>query len=436
MSRSPRSPKGKSKEQPKGTETSAPEKAPESAKAVSDKAPRKAPAKAKAAPDAAKPAPPVKEVQAAAEPAAPVAPVPEKKINIQYPQTIEEAGTIVAKAAGDLMSVVPAGHLTRLHDSPAVSRAVAVVLSTRDLTRVVSVEPDNLLAIVEAGLTPDEVDEALKPTGLYWPVTGLGQRTLGAIMAEGALGVETMARGSMLDWVLGSSFITAEGKLVESGGRTLKNVTGYDYTRLAWRSFGRLGLCVRFILKLIPRPAMNPVLEVAVDKPADGAALAREIILSKMGPEALRLDYSPNGAALLVWLAGFPEVVAAKKAKVEEMAGSRTITVHDDGRAFWSERSKKWPASTPAISGFMGSRQAVLDMAGKLGGGTIAGVLKADIDVGGGRAYLELEESVSSEGTAKTVGLTPDRFTATGLVYERLKKGIDPGDLFFPAKLL
>lgn len=337
---------------------------------------------------------------------------------------------MVAQAAGERQPVIPAGSLSRLEHTLDLKKGRALVLSTAKLKQIVSVEPDNLLAIAEAGLTPDEIDEALAPTGLYWPVTGLGRRSLGAIMAEGSLGAESMARGSMLDWVLGSSFISAQGKLVESGGRTLKNVTGYDYTRLAWRSFGRLGLCVRFILKLIPRPAQNPVLEIACENAAEAAALGRDIILSKMAPEGLRIDYSRYKSSLLVWLAGFPEVVAAKQAELRTMAEGGEIKIHENGQAFWRERAVIWNPVDPARVALIGKRQALLNLAKNFADNRAS--LDADIDLGGGRAYLKMEEGVSGEGLAKTFGLTFDRFTPKGPVYERLKKGLDPENLFFP----
>lgn len=355
-------------------------------------------------------------------------------MNVISPQSVEEAKSVVAKAAADGLGVIPAGTLSRLEHAINLKKEGPIIVSTAGLKKIASIEPDNLLAVAEAGLTADEVDEALKPTGLYWPVSGLGRRTLGAIMAEGAIGAETMARGAMQDWVLGASFITAEGKLVESGGRTLKNVTGYDYTRLAWRSFGRLGLCVRFILKLIPRPPLNPVLEVATDSAAHAAALASDIIVTRLGVEGLRISYSPYKSTLSVWLAGFPEVVAAKKERLESMAGSASITVHDDGQAFWREWAKDWSPVDPTVLPLIGKRKGLLETAEAFSAKKAA--LSADIDVGGGRAYFKLEEGVSGEGLAKTFGLTFDRFSASGAVYERLKKGLDPKGLFFPDQLI
>jgi FAD/FMN-containing dehydrogenase len=352
-------------------------------------------------------------------------------MQVLYPQSIEEATSLMARAARDGQGVIPAGSLSRLEHSLNLKKDGPSIISTARLKTIASVEPGNLLVIAEAGLTPDELDEILLPTGLYWPVTGLGRRTLGAIMAEGALGAETMARGSMPDWVLGASFITAEGKLVASGGRTLKNVAGYDYTRLAWRSFGRLGLCVRFILKLIPRPPRNPVVELPCASAAEAASLAQNIILNKMGAEALRITYSRYTSSLLVWLAGFPEAVAAQKGQLEAMAAKREIKVHDDGQAFWREHAKAWQPEQPGLVPLMGKRRALLDLAKNFAANRAS--LDADIDLGGGRASLKFEEGVSGEGLAKTFGLTFDRFTPAGPLYERLKKGLDPKGLFFPA---
>lgn len=352
---------------------------------------------------------------------------------IKYPQTIDEAARLIQEAAAEKKPVIPAGHLTGLKSNPAVVRDDVLVISTRDLTRLISLEPENLLAIVEAGLTPAQLDDLLKTTGLYWPVTGQGGRTLGAIMAEGRLGAETMARGSMIDWILGTALISPEGHLVKSGGRTLKNVSGYDFTRLAWRSRGRLGLCASFILKLLPRPEAAPVLEVAVKRPAEAVDLARTIIDKKLWPEGLRIVHNGQSTVLLVWLAGFQEVVEAKAAVVAELAGSGLIISHPDGFTFWEEQALKWSADDPSIIYLMGSRRAILDLGGLLESDRLPGLVRADLDVGGGRAALALNGDTSADQAAGLVsGLIPDRFNPSGPIYERLKNGLDPEGLLFP----
>ena len=352
---------------------------------------------------------------------------------IKYPQTIDEAAQFLREAAAEKKPVIPAGNLTGLKSNPAVVRDDVLVVSSRDLNRVVSLEPENLLAIVEAGRTPAQLAEALEPTGLYWPVTGQGGRTLGAIMAEGRLGAETMARGSMIDWILGTALISPEGRLVKSGGRTLKNVSGYDFTRLAWRSRGRLGFCASFILKLLPKPETAPVLEVTAKSPAEAADLAKSIIEKRLWPEALRIVYDGRSTVLLVWLAGFSEVAEAKAAEVAELAGSGLIISHRDGFAFWENQALKWSADDPALVSLMGSRRAILELSRLISDDKVSGLLRADLDVGGGRATLALGDEVSVEKIAALVnGLIPDRFNPSGPIYERLKQGLDPQGLLFP----
>ncbi len=349
-------------------------------------------------------------------------------MNILYPQSISEAGELAAKAARDRTALFPAGSLSRLSNAVDLKQEGPQVLSCARLKNI-EVEPDNLLAIAEAGLTPDEVDVALRPTGLYWPVSGLSRRTLGAVMAEGAIGAETMAHGAMPDWILGASFITASGTLAESGGRTLKNVSGYDYTRLAWRSFGRLGLCVRFILKLIPRPPQSRIFEVTAEGADVLANLAHNIIMSKMSPEALRISYHPRKSSLLVWFAGFPEVVEARRAQLQAMAAPQKIIESEGSSAFWRGHEREWSPVETDVVALMGSRKALLDAAETFARKKAA--LAADLDLGGGRAYLKFEDGVSGEGLAKTFGLTFDRFSAGGPVYKRLKGALDPHGLFF-----
>lgn len=352
---------------------------------------------------------------------------------IKYPKTIQEAAQLMRETKLAGQTVIPAGNLTVLKSNAAVVREDVLVISTRDLNKIVLVEPENLLTIVEAGLTPAELDRALRSTGLYWPVTGQASRTLGAIMAEGALGVETMARGSMLDWVLGTALVSPEGHLVKSGGKTLKNVSGYDYTRLTWRSKGRLGLCTSFILKLLPRPEMATVLEVGLKNMAEAANLARTIIENQIWPEALKIVNTGQSTILLVWLTGFKEVAETKIAQVAELVGPGLIIAHNDGFTFWENHAAKWPSDDPTLGRLMGTRQGILDLCALINRGEAPEIQKADLDVGGGRVTLALSDPLAIDQVAARVGgLVPDRFSQPGPIYDLIKGSLDPEDRLFP----
>ena len=359
-------------------------------------------------------------------------------MDIKHPKTIKEAAEIFKKASAARIPVIPAGAMTRLRvDFPALTSQEVLLVSTRDLKKISRLEPNNLLAIAEAGVTPDELNEALKPTGLYWPITGLGSRTLGAIMAEGALGLESMAKGSMVDWILGSTFIAPDGRVVSSGGRTLKNVCGYDFTRLAWRSRGRLGLCASFILKLLPLPISAPVIEIKMKGPAQAAELASRIIRQRLWPEGLRIVCQYESVSLLVWLAGFQQVTEEKCRRLTELSGRNKMIIHQDGWAYWQDHGRRWSADDPCLTTVLGSRQTILSLARTIDEGVGGGIQRADLDVGGGRATLSLAHGLSADEVVAWVpGLLPDRFASSGAVYETVKQGLDPQQIVFPDSLL
>jgi FAD/FMN-containing dehydrogenase len=331
-------------------------------------------------------------------------------------------------------ALLPAGRRSRLARWPGLEEeGGAALLSSERLTKVLSVEPENLLAIVEAGLSPEEVRRALEPAGLYWPVSGLDRRSLGAIMAEGALSLESMARGPMIDWILGSTFVEPSGRLISSGGRTLKNVSGYDLTRFHWRAWGSLGFSTAFILKCLPLPESSRVLEIQCASGTEAAGLAESVILKRIFPQALRLSYQEDRWSLLVWLTGFAEYVEARFKELRALAGDRPGRVHEEALDFWNGYLARWPLKAPGAGHWLGSRRAVLDLAAHLDWPELKGRPgRIDLDPGGGQIRFEGQaEAFAPLDAFETAGPRPE-----GEVYLRLKRGLDPADLFFPARLL
>ena len=213
---------------------------------------------------------------------------------------------------------------------------------------------------------------------------------------------------------------------MRSGGRTLKNVSGYDFTRLAWRSRGRLALVTGFILKLLPRPTQAPVLAYARPTPAEAAELARLVLLNRLAPEALRLVWDETGETrLLVWLTGFPEEVAARETALAALAGGRPDARHDDGFAFWRDHGRRWLSEPLRPLVFLGARRDLLAWA------ATRPAPRADFDLGGGRAILIPNPGNDPAPTAAAHRLWPDGFRSSGPVYERLKAGLDPRRVFY-----
>ncbi|MGL4208333.1 MAG: FAD-binding oxidoreductase, partial [Candidatus Adiutrix sp.] len=282
---------------------------------------------------------------------------------IIYPDSPKQIAETMKMIGEKGQKLLPAGGLTKLKKNlPTLEDRQISVISLKNLNKTITIEPENLLATVEAGQNPQTLNEALKPTGLYWPLSARPNRSIGAIMAQGLMGVETICRGPMVDWVLGATFITASGKTITSGGRTLKNVSGYDLTRLMWRCHGRLALGLSFILKLLPRPLAHPVFEFALPTVNHGVKLAKAIITQRLWPEAVVFDLSPKGASLLVWLTGFPEVVDFKAKKICELAGDMAHHTYDDGFAFWANYGQNLPDDAPDLLTIASSRKNILNL--------------------------------------------------------------------------
>ena len=341
------------------------------------------------------------------------------------PFSLNEAVETVKAAVKASKQILPVGLDSSRQEIPKGRQAV--MISARNLGKAESIEPDNLLAVMEAGMTASEVEEALAPTGLYWPVTGPFDHTMGAIMNEGLLGAETMARGTMCDWVLGATMIDASGRVITSGGRTLKNVSGYDLTRLAWRSRGALVMSASFILKLIPRPKSYPALEWRMDSPAAASSLAERIILGKIRPEALRLVGELGRLRLTVWLCGFPEVVKHQEEALSALLG-RPDSRREDGFEYFRDPFKRWPSRHPDLLLRQAGRRKILDFLRKLHvPSSPPDSWRFDIDIGGGRAHLgaALEQAASD-----LVAIEP--LCDPGNLVRRLKSAIDPDNVFLP----
>jgi FAD/FMN-containing dehydrogenase len=358
---------------------------------------------------------------------------------ILFPENGSQTSEMIRQTINEKKIVIPAGKRSRLGSWPLLSNDQIVLISSEKLNRIKSVEPDNLLAIVEAGLTPAQIREALEPKGLYWPVSGLDDRSLGAIMAEGAISLETMARGSILDWILGTTFIEPSGKLIVSGGQTLKNVSGFDLTRFLWKSWGSLGFSVSFILKCLPKPPVSKVLKITRPNAQTAIDTTTEIIKNRIFPQNIHVVYDSGQWSLLVWLVGFNESVEILSQRVSFLARDTTPVVYDQGINFFNEHLKNLTTSQTPVWHWLGSRSSLLKLVGRINSLDKKIISKANLDIGGGQAKLVLtskEEDLLPPLKKDLMGdLFPVGPSLENEVYTRLKKGLDPDNLFFPSHL-
>ena len=153
------------------------------------------------------------------------------------------------------------GSRVRAPGSPPDAPADLAV-STRALDQVLSVSPADLVATVQAGTTHDALRRRLADEGMWLAVDPPGRpdRSLGSIVATGTAGPLRHGLGPIRDHLLGCTVATGDGRLVKAGGKVVKNVAGYDLTKLQVGGFGGFGIIAELHLRLRALPRADVTL--------------------------------------------------------------------------------------------------------------------------------------------------------------------------------
>jgi glycolate oxidase FAD binding subunit len=180
----------------------------------------------------------------------------------------------------------------------------------------VAYDPAEMLCVVEAGTRIHDLRAMLAEGGQEWPVDAPDDATVGGVVATGGPTVRQLRVGTMRDTVVEMEVVTGDGRLIKSGARTVKNVTGYDVHRLLTGSLGTLGVIVQVALKVRPLPKATRTLV----SDEGGVELGRRVLDGVPLPAAVLAE--PD--RLVVRLEGWPEEVD------EQTAAARSIATFDE----------------------------------------------------------------------------------------------------------
>lgn len=174
----------------------------------------------------------------------------------------------------------------------AVAYAGGLVVSLERMTRILAIDPANRLAEVEAGVITADLDRAAREHGLFFPPDPASARisTVGGNIATNAGGLRCVAHGVTTDSVAGLEVVLADGRVMRTGGRTIKDVTGLDLTSLFTGSEGTLGVITRAIVRLKPVPEGEPrTFRATFERIEDAGAAVAAIVGAAPKPEVLEL---------------------------------------------------------------------------------------------------------------------------------------------------
>ncbi len=270
------------------------------------------------------------------------------------PKSVEQVCEIVRWARAERAALLPVGS-GNLLGIGAIPARLDAALSLARLDALLRYDPGDLTFSVQAGMPLARLQESLAEQNQFLPVNppGGAAACLGGLVATNASGPWRYAYGSWRDFIVGMRVVTGTGKAVKTGGRVVKNVAGYDLSKLLIGSLGTLGIIVELNFKAFPRPAGRATWVAGFADLRAALALRSAVVHSALQPMAIELlDASaarllklPNPLLATPWTlaveaGGSPAVLArydaelAQRARTAGAVSFERLTTEPD--SFWA----------------------------------------------------------------------------------------------------
>jgi glycolate oxidase len=202
----------------------------------------------------------------------------------------KEVSEVMKIASKYKVPVIPRGGGTNLCGGTIPVKG-GIILDLAKMDKILEIDTENLAAVCQPGVITAELHKAVEKVGLFYPPDpqSMAMSTIGGNVASNAGGPRCFKYGVTRDYLLGLEVVLANGKVIRTGGKTIKNVSGYDLTRLFAGSEGTLGVITEITVRLIPLPEAKRTALVIFDN-LDQAALAISgIVKKKIVPTTLEL---------------------------------------------------------------------------------------------------------------------------------------------------
>ena len=284
---------------------------------------------------------------------------------VVVPANTAEVSKVMALANEHRIPVYPRGAGTNLSAGTVPTKGGIVLLMTK-MNQILEIDPTNLTATAQPGVVVVELNKAVEAYGLLYPPDPgtLTTATMGGTVAENSGGLRGLKYGVSKHYIMGLEVVLADGRILNTGGKNVKDVAGYDLTKLFTGSEGTLGVVTKIMVKLVPAPEARKSMLATFDNLDNAGEAIKNIIINKTIPATLEImdnatirtveDYAHIGlpveaeAVLLIEVDGIPEVVEKEAASVMQVlqeANAVEIKVAKDA----AERDRIWTARRAAL---------------------------------------------------------------------------------------
>ena len=288
-----------------------------------------------------------------------------KPEGVIVPGNRDEISKIMRVANREKINIIPRGAGTNICGS-SVARESGIIMAFHRLNKILEIEPESMCAVVQPGVVNADLQRAVSGYGLMYPPdpASMFVSTIGGNVALNAGGPRGVKYGVTRDYLLGLEVVLPSGEVIRTGGKALKNVSGYDLTRLMCGSEGTLGILTEITLRLVPSAPAKATLQAIYTDLDDAATTVSAIIGSGIVPTTLELmdrtilDVISNyggarfsegaEALLLIEVDGEESLVEAQGKRIEEFCRERGA-VQVERASTPEEAEKLWQARRTAF---------------------------------------------------------------------------------------
>ncbi len=267
---------------------------------------------------------------------------------VERPSTADEIGKLLQSFDPGHAWVLPLGGGTAMSGANPVDR-IPVALDLTGLEGVTEYEPADLTVSVDAGTRWHVLQEVLREQGQTIPldVPFPDQATVGGVMATAYAGPRRMRDGSLKDLLLGATYVRGDGLVAKAGGKVVKNVSGFEITRLLHGSWGSLAVITSVNLKTIPMHEFDLTLQ---SEPSDAVSTVEQVLAltrERSAVAAAVIDGSMDSGTVSVRLTGRQGPTGDLAREIRETSGIAWATEIEQSSDWWQQREDRLATDTP-----------------------------------------------------------------------------------------